>query len=111
MPGITQYVLKGGPCDGKTGNLTPAIDQDGQLTCKQHVYKRVEPAQIKNGREVFADAGPVPKPPAGAGAAHAHHGWTDIRHSINHTMPAALRASQKSTRAALRSLGRGRKVR
>lgn len=44
-------------------------------------------------------------------APKAHNGWADLRHSVNHNMPAALRASQRNTRAALRSLSRARKVR
>src|SRR5215472_7936490 len=43
--------------------------------------------------------------------AHAHNGWTDLQHSINDNMPAALRASQRNTSAALRALSKARKVR
>lgn len=111
MPGITQYVLSGGPCDGKHGDLTPAIDSSGRIVCKNHVYKRVEPVQVQDAREVFKDSGVVAKPPPTPNAPRAHHGWGDLRHSINHNMPAGLRAAQKSTAAALRELGHGRKVR
>lgn len=111
MPPVSQYVLKGGPCDGKKGQLTGAIATAGQLTCQNHIYKVELPVQLVSGREVFLDAGPVPKPPPPSTAAHTHHGWQDVRHSVNHNMPAALRAAKQSTDAALRSLGRGRKVR
>lgn len=112
MPGgVNTYVLTGGPCDGKIGQLSPSIDQSGQIVCQQHLYKRTNPAQVQGGHEVFKDSGPVPTGPPAGNAAHAHHGWNDLRHSVNHNMPAALRAAQHSTRAALRSLGRGRKVR
>lgn len=44
-------------------------------------------------------------------APHTHTGWHDLRRSVNQKTPATIRQSQKYTRAALRSLGRGRKVR
>lgn len=47
----------------------------------------------------------------GGKAAHAHSGWTDLRHAINHNMPQALRRSEQHTAAALRSLSKSRKVR
>ena len=47
----------------------------------------------------------------GGKGARAHHGWTDLRHSINHNMPKALRASEQHTSAALRALSKARKVR
>lgn len=111
MAGVTQYVLSGGPCDGNTGQLTPAIEQSGQLTCSGHIYKITSPVQNQGGREVFKDAGPVPAPKPTGGAPRTHSGWQDLRNSVNHNFPAALRASEKSTAAALRSLSRGRKVR
>lgn len=112
MPGgVTGYILKGGPCDGNKGELTPEIEQSGQLTCQNHVYKITSPVQNDGGREVFRDAGAVPKQQTGVKAAAAHSGWGDIRKSVNHRMPDALRKSQHNTQAALRSLHRGRKVR
>ena len=47
----------------------------------------------------------------GSKSASAHHGWTDLRRSVNHNMPKALRTSESNTRAALRSLSHARKVR
>lgn len=47
----------------------------------------------------------------GGKAARAHGGWNDLRHSINHNMPKALRSSEQHTRAALRALSKARKVR
>lgn len=47
----------------------------------------------------------------GGKAPHAHTGWTDLRHSVNHNMPKALRSSEEHTRAALRALSKARKVR
>lgn len=44
-------------------------------------------------------------------AARAHHGWSDLQHSINHNMPTSLRNAERNTRVALRSLSKGRKVR
>jgi hypothetical protein len=40
-----------------------------------------------------------------------HKGWEDVRRSVNHKVPGALRASDKQVAAALRALGRARKVR
>ena len=110
-PGITQYVLKGGPCDGKIGTMSPEVEQSGQLTCQDHVYKRT--GQLSSGvpREIFQDHGAVPKPKQSVSTPHAHHGWQSLRKSINHTMPSALRKASKSQAAALRSLGRASRVR
>ena len=52
--------------------------------------------------------------PGGGGggkAARAHSGWNDLRHSVNHNMPKALRTSERHTHAALRALSKARKVR
>ena len=112
MPaGITQYLLKGGPCDGKTGDITSDVATSGQLICGNHVYKVTSPVQVENGREVFKDHGPVPAPPPPPKSAKAHGGWHDVRVSINQHMPKALRTSHHNTQAALRSLSRARKVR
>lgn len=43
-------------------------------------------------------------------APRAHKGWADMRHSVNHNWPAALRSSEHQIAAALRSLSRARKV-
>lgn len=47
----------------------------------------------------------------GGKSARAHGGWNDLRHSINHNMPKALRTSQQHTTVALRALSKARKVR
>lgn len=47
----------------------------------------------------------------GGKAARAHSGWNDLRRTVNHRLPTALRTSQQNTTAALRSLSRARKVR
>lgn len=47
---------------------------------------------------------------SGTKASHTHHGWADLRHTMNHNLPKALRFSGHNTSAALRSLGHGRKV-
>lgn len=46
----------------------------------------------------------------GGKGAKAHSGWADLRHSVNHNMPQALKHSKQHTDAALRSLSRARKV-
>lgn len=47
----------------------------------------------------------------GGKAGAAHSGWTDLRHTVNHNMPKALKTSQHNVHAALRALSKGRKVR
>jgi len=51
---------------------------------------------------------------AGAGAgvtpARVHGGWADLRHTLNHTMPASLKTTRHSLGAALRELHRASKV-
>lgn len=42
--------------------------------------------------------------------AHAHGGWNDLRHTVNHGMPKTLRHSHRNIEAALRALSRARKV-
>lgn len=111
MAGVTQYILKGGPCDGRTGQLSPAIDQSGQIDCQGHVYKRDEPVKIDGGREVFADAGAVPAPPPQPGTPHTHKGWADLQHSFNVNLHKSLQRSDANTAAAWRSLSRASKVR
>lgn len=40
----------------------------------------------------------------GTKASHTHHGWKDLRKSVNHNLPVAIKHSTKLTNAALRSL-------
>ena len=47
----------------------------------------------------------------GGKASRAHGGWQDLRRSVNHRMPAALRKSGANSSAALRALSKARKVR
>jgi hypothetical protein len=47
----------------------------------------------------------------GGKAARAHSGWNDLRRTVNHRMPKALRTSERNIHAALRSLSHARKVR
>lgn len=111
MAGVTQYILKGGPCDGKTGLLTPEIETTGQLTCQNHIYKITYPVQNDGGREVFKDAGAVPKPKPKTQPTQSLQGWKAIRKSVNVTMRHSLQSSRRSSSSALRSLSRARKVR
>lgn len=46
----------------------------------------------------------------GTKAPHTHHGYADLRRTVEHRLPASLRRSHKLTESALRSLGRGRRV-
>lgn len=46
----------------------------------------------------------------GAGQPHVHHGWRDLRRSINHNMPHNLARVQHLARQALRATSHGGKV-
>lgn len=50
-------------------------------------------------------------PPDGIAAPRLHSGWGSLRVSFNREMPGALKQSKKNTDAALRALGKVRKVR
>lgn len=103
--------LVGGPCDGTTHTITAAEADQGEIVCKGGLYKNPYTGQHHNGDLVFKYAGKANTTGGAIKAAKAHHGWADVRKSVNHHMPAALRKSQHNTQAALRSLHRGRKVR
>lgn len=63
--------------------------------------------------ELQQNYGPSQPEGSGGGGAQApklHGGWKSMRHSFNHSMPRSLHASHRSTQAALRELGRVRKV-
>lgn len=66
---------------------------------------QIEVAQGSYGGGGGGGGGSPPK------AAHLHKGWADIRRSVNNKMPAALRNSQRSLHAGLRTVARARKVR
>jgi hypothetical protein len=112
MATVTAY-LQGGPCDGRTRKLTQAETKSGSLTCGGDLYLFDGGKLRPNGDTIFKDAGKAPPPgPIGTSLAapRAHKGWADMRRSVNHGWPAALRASDHQIRAALRSLGRAHKV-
>ena len=58
----------------------------------------------------FAETANAPGRGGGIVDGDALRGWTDLQRSINKRMPAALAASQATTRRALRSLGRTHRV-
>jgi hypothetical protein len=111
MPGLTEYVLRGGPCDGNTGTLSPAIDQSGQLTCGGHIYKISSPVEVSGGREVFRDAGAVPAPAPGGIAPHATTGWNALRRVFNHNLPKTVHHVARINRATHAELYHHSKVR
>lgn len=110
MAVASTYYLKGGPCAGKTGELTPAEEQSQQITCGGHIYKEDAADNSQRPAIVFKDTGAVPAPPKGGGTPHTHKGWSDVQHSVNVNLRHALNTSQRNTSAALRSLSRSRKV-
>lgn len=81
-----------------TGVVSEQIDFWGSTTFAKFYFNETGSAPGRGGSSSqFEDS-------------HALAGWADIRHSVNHNMPAALRSSQKMTAAALRRVGRARKV-
>lgn len=110
MAGANVYVLKGGPCDGKKGELSPPIDQSGVITCQNHIYKRSSPLQLEGAYEVFNDSGVAPNPSPPVPAPKLHNGWNSLRRTMNRHLPAGIKQARRDTDAALRTLGRMRKV-
>jgi hypothetical protein len=106
--------LKDGPCAGTVKTITQAEWDAASTQCKGETYTFDGATHLVNGvrlAEFVFEPGHAPPPGGGSTAPHAHHGWADLRHSINHNMPGALSRSQRNTKAALTELGRARKVR
>jgi hypothetical protein len=106
-----QAYLSGGPCDGQTVDLSPAEADSASIYCKGAWYRNPGTGKRRNGALIFNFAGKVPTAAGPLKAAKAHHGWSDVRKSVNQHMPHALSASQRNARAALRTLNRARRVR
>lgn len=109
MANVTVY-LQGGPCNGATRKVPAGEVSSFPIICKGAEYLYDHGKKRPNGDFIFLYGGPTAGAGGGITASRAHHGWADVRHSLNHVMPGALRASETRTRAALRSLSRARKV-
>lgn len=109
MAADTAY-LEGGPCDGVTRKITAAESDSGTIDCKGGEYLNDNGKQRPNGDIIFKYNGPVASSGNAVKAARAHGGWADLRHSLNHDWPRAMRAAERNQRAALRSLSHSRKV-
>ena len=105
--------LEGGPCDGETRKITPAIGDTGVIICKNHKYQTAYPSRHHGGSIVFIDLGAVPvtPPPSIGKNAKLHKGFADLQHSVNRNLPKSLKAAERSVSAGLRSIARARKVR
>ena len=67
---------------------------------------------LTSGGTPAPQPGPTAPPTAGTATPHMHHGWADLRQSVNVHLPNQLRKSDTATRAAYRVLaGRHRKGR
>lgn len=111
MASQPQAYLKGGPCDGKTVDLTPAEADSASIYCQDAWYRNPGTGKRHDGALIFDFAGKAPTTGGPIKAAKAHHGWGDVRKSVNKHMPHALSRSQRNSRAALRTLHRARRVR
>lgn len=111
MPGqVPTYLLVGGPCDGKIGQISPQISTARQLICQNHVYKEGDPPVLQGGHVLFKDAGKVPKPNDNVPSPRAHRGWHSLSRTLNKRWHPTITQVQRDTRAALHAMGRGRKV-
>lgn len=112
---VGNVYLKGGPCDGRTVSANQIVGGlVAYIKCGGGYYILDDGVTRPNGDIVFKYSGASPpQPPGGDGvkAPRAHQGWHDLRHSLNTKWPHALRDSERLTRAALRSIGRARRVR
>jgi hypothetical protein len=115
---MAKAYLSGGPCNGRTVNLTVAEADAGELTCRGGLYKNPFTGAHHHGAIVFDYAGPAPPPGGGGGGGspasvgpQAYTGWNALRRSFNRELPAAVHAIARNQAAALRELGHGRKVR
>jgi hypothetical protein len=108
-------LLVGGPCDGQTKTLNDTEWNAGETTCQGAVYVfdgvNRQPQHLDHF--TYRPGAPKPPPPEGGGlsAPRAHHGWSDLQRTMNRKWPKALNASERLTRAALRSVSKARKVR
>lgn len=107
--------LQGGPCDGKTVSGNQIVGGlVAYIKCGGGYYVVDDGVTRPNGDLVFKYSGKTqPGPPGGGSvkAPRAHKGWNALRHTFNAEMPKAIRSSQHSTAAALRTLQKARKVR
>jgi len=111
VPGpASTYYLQGGPCDGKTGQLSPAQEQSQQVICKNSVYKEDATDNTRRPDIVFRYAGKVPAPGGGVKAPHVHTGYAAIQHVTNKKWDPAIVNSRKYAQAALRKLAKARRV-
>lgn len=110
MPAPSEYILVGGPCDGNTGQILSDTATNG-VACKGILYKPASPTKIENGRVEYTVAGKVRSdsgsPPS---AAHAEHGWRDLKRAVHDQWPSAMRGAEKNRQAALRTLAHARRV-
>lgn len=115
MASGTTVALVGGPCDGETRNITDKTLKAGKLTCRGTEYDRTNVIHVGDlivfatkDAIIAAQGGVSP----GAGSApQALSGWSDLRRSVNQTIPSAVRQMRAAQDAALRELRHGRRVR
>lgn len=103
---LVVVVLKGGPDDGvELGYHVPPplpahIDYSGSIYDK--TADKTQPIRYDYNLD---------KSQGGLKASRLHHGWHDVQRAFNKQLPPAIKQARRDTDAALRSLGRGRKVR
>lgn len=112
FPQTVEYLLSGGPCDGKTLKLNSSFKTTGIVYCggAQYEVNRFTSNPVFcvyiQGSEASASAS---DPTLAALAAHAPKtlsGWGDLRQSINKRLPTALNKAAKMNRQTLAAIGR-----
>jgi len=103
--------LRGGPEDKVELSYTTPPPLPAKINYQGDIYDNAHrTAKDSGGLTVHIYEYNAVESKQAVSAPRAHKGWHDVRRSVNHNWPRALAASERQTRAALRSLGRGRKV-
>lgn len=111
----TQIYLQGGPCDGKTvsaDQITGGLV--GYIKCGGGYYTQADGKTRANGDPIFGYYGKQQPQETVTTLGHdakALQGWGDLRRTMNHALPTALRRTNKLTSASLRQVRRHRRVR
>lgn len=104
-------LLEGGPDNGvELGyNVPPALP--ATILYSESVYDNAHATKHDSAGDLVHEYKFNATASAGVRAPHAHQGWAALQHSLNRNWNPALNQSEHNIHVALRSLGRGRKVR
>lgn len=97
MPAV---LLTGGPCDGRTVQVTTAQIFQGFVTCSGSRY--IIQNSTSNPVQAFAESSVVP--PVTQTTPRSLAAWSDLSNALGVTLNLSLRRSQAARNAALRKL-------